>query len=148
MQRRGLYGGYLTFQQQVTRNSSDDVNAGLKLFLNAAVADGATSATSFQIAGGLIYTGPFSSRPHDSIGFAAGTTQVNNRLTDLQNLQNAMGLGPVPVRNSEYVMELFYTIAPVPGLLIRPNVQYIATPGASYQNANIVVFGLKSLISF
>ncbi len=148
MQRRGLYGGYLTFQQQVTRNGSSDPNAGLKLFLNAAVADGETSATSFQIAAGLLYTGTFSSRPHDSIGFAIGTTQVNQRLTDLQNLQNAMGLGPVPVRNSEYVMELFYTIAPVPGLLIRPNVQYIATPGATSQNANIFVLGLKSVISF
>ncbi len=148
MQRSGLYGGYLTFQQQVTRNGSNDKEAGLKLFLNAAIADAATSVTNFQIAAGLVYTGPFPSRPHDSIGFAVGTTQVNSRLTDLQNMQNAMGLGPVPVRNSEYVMELYYTIAPVPGLLIRPNVQYVATPGASSQNTNIVVFGLKSVISF
>jgi len=148
LQRTGLYGGFLTFQQQVTRNGSSDKDAGLKLFLNAAIADAATSVTNFQIAAGLIYTGPFSSRPHDSIGLAVGTTQVNSRLTDLQNMQNALGLGPVPVRNSEYVVELYYTIAPVPGLHIRPNVQYIATPGAGSQNVNIVVFGLKSVISF
>lgn len=148
MQRSGLYGGYLTFQQQVTRNGSSHKDAGLKVFLNAAIADAATSVTNFQIAAGLVYTGPFSSRPHDSIGFAVGTTQVNSRLTDLQNMQNAMGLGPVPVRNSEYVVELYYTIAPVPGLQIRPNVQYIATPGASSQNTNIFVLGLKSVISF
>lgn len=146
--RTGLYGGYLTFQQQVTRNSSSHKDAGLKLFVNAAIADAATSVTNFQIAAGLVYTGPFSSRPNDAIGLAVGTTQVNSRLTNMQYLQNALGLGPVAVRNSEYVVELYYTFTPVPGMAIRPNVQYIATPGTSSQNLNIVVFGLKSVINF
>ena len=143
-----LWAAASVAQAQVPQYGPNVTHEQARKALAAAIADAATSVTNFQIAAGLVYTGPFPSRPHDSIGFAVGTTQVNSRLTDLQNMQNAMGLGPVPVRNSEYVMELYYTIAPVPGLLIRPNVQYVATPGASSQNTNIVVFGLKSVISF
>src|SRR5215212_541130 len=39
--RKGLYGAYLTFQQQITRTSSDNPNGGLRLFFNAAIADAA-----------------------------------------------------------------------------------------------------------
>lgn len=147
-QHRGLYGAYLTFQQQVTRNASEDPNGGLRLFLNAVVADSATTVTDHQIAAGLTYTGPFASRPHDVIGFAAGTTHVNSSLTNAQNLQNSLGLGPVRVKNSEYVLELYYTFAPVPGLLIRPNLQYVYTPGTVSENKDILVLGLKTVISF
>ena len=117
--RTGLYGAYLTFQQQLTRNASDDLYAGLRMFLNVAVADAATSVTDLQAAAGLVYTGPFAARPHDSIGLAVGTTQVNSSLANSQALQALLGVGPDLVRNSEYVAELYYTVAPVPGLLIR-----------------------------
>ena len=146
--RTGLYGAYLTFQQQLTRNASDDLYAGLRMFLNVAVADAATSVTDLQAAAGLVYTGPFAARPHDSIGLAVGTTQVNSSLANSQALQALLGVGPDLVRNSEYVAELYYTVAPVPGLLIRPNLQYIYTPGAISQNTNIIVLGLKTVISF
>jgi porin len=148
LQHRGLYGGFFTFQQQVMRNASEDPNGGLRVFLNGVVADSATSVTDYQIAAGFTYTGPFSWRPHDVIGFAAGATHVNSRVTDAQNLQNAIGLGPVAVKNSEYVLELYYTIAPLPGLLIRPNLQYINTPGGTYLNKDVLVLGLKTVISF
>ena len=146
--RQGLYGGYLTFQQQVTRASTENPNGGLRLFLNAAFADAATSIIDHQIAAGFWYTGPFSFRPNDVIAFAAGTTHVNNRVTDIATLQNALGLGPVPVKNSEYVFELDYTFVPTPGFLIRPNVQYIYSPGGSSVNKDVWVLGLKTIISF
>ena len=148
MQRQGQYGGYLTFQQQLTRNASPNPNGGWKVFLNGVFADAATSATNFQAAAGFTYTGPFASRPNDSIGFAAGVTHVNDQLTYVQNLQNAAGLGPVLVQYPEHVLELYYTLVPKPGLNIRPNIQYIFTPGAAPQNQNILVLGLKTVITF
>jgi porin len=54
----------------------------------------------------------------------------------------------VAVQNSEYVLELYYTIAPLPGLLIRPNLQYVNTPGGTYLNKDVLVLGLKTVISF
>ena len=146
--RQGRYGGYLTFQQQVTRNASDHPNGGLRLFLNAVFSDAATSVQDQQIALGAWYTGPFSSRPNDVIAFAAGTTHVNNRVADVATLQNALGLGPVPVKNSEYVFELDYTFVPTPGFLVRPNVQYIYNPGGSSTNKDVWVLGLKTVINF
>ena len=148
LRRQGLYGGYLSFQQQITRTSSDNPNGGLKLFLNAVFADPATSTIEQQIAIGAWYTGPFSFRPNDVIAFAAGTTRLNSRVTDVGALQNALGTGPGPVKTAEYVFELDYTFVPTPGFLVRPNVQYILSSGGSSINKEIWVLGLKTVITF
>ena len=115
-------GAYVSFQQQVTRVSDKDPNRGLRLFFNAAFADTVTATTDRQIAAGFWYTGLFAARPNDTIAFAAGTTHQNQRITQFAMLQNALGLGPVPVKNSEYVFELDYTFVPS-GFQIRPNLQ-------------------------
>jgi len=46
----------------------------------------------------------------------------NQRITQVASLQNALGLGPVSVKDSEYLIELGYTFEAAAGLLIRPNV--------------------------
>jgi porin len=145
---RGRHGVYINFQQQLTRNASSNPQGGLRMFLNAVAADKETTVTDRQAAIGLAYTGLLSWRPNDEIAFAAGTTHVNSRLAEVQALQNSLGLGPVKVQHSEYVYELFYTIAAATGLIFRPNVQYITQPGGSGLNKNVVVLGLKTLVSF
>ncbi len=139
---------FFTFQQQLTRNASENPEGGLKVFVNGVFADTATATTDQQFAAGLQYTGPISWRPNDVIAFAAGTTHVNNRVTAVQSLQNSLGLGPVPVKNSEYVFELYYQVVPTAGLLFRPNVQYIYSPGGSSQTKDVWVLGLKTVIRF
>jgi porin len=133
-ERRGRYGAYINFQQQVTSN--------LSFFLNAVVADNRTATTDRQIAGGLIYTGAFGSRPKDDIGFAVGTTHVNNRVADAQAAQSR------PVPGSEYAFELYYTYRPTAGLLFRPNIQYVLNPGGISENKDVVVLGLKTAANF
>ena len=145
---QGRYGGYINFEQQVTRGSTSNSRGGLSLFLNAVFADDRTSTLDRQIAGGLLYTGPLSWRPDDDVAFAVGTTHVNNRVASAQALENALGQGPVAIQQSEYEFELFYTIRPVNGLLIRPNLQYVLYPGGTNQNTNVIVFGLKSVANF
>lgn len=143
LQSRGRYGAYVNFLQQITRNSVVNPHGGLSLFLNATVADRRTALTDAQIAGGLVYTGLFRSRPDDDIGFAVGMTHVNSRVAWSDTLRNLAGFGPVPVRSSEYVVEAYYTYRPLGGLEIRPNVQYVVDPGGTSQNRNALVFGLK-----
>jgi porin len=142
-QDHGRFGGYINFEQQVTRTATENPKGGLRLFLNAVFADDRTATTDRQIAGGLLYTGPFSSRPDDDIAFAVGTTHVNDRVADAQALGNGLGLGPTPVQHSEYVFELYYTLRPVSGLLFRPNLQYILDPGGTSHNEDAFVMGLK-----
>jgi len=127
-ERRGRYGGYINFQQQVTDN--------VTLFLNVVMADQRTARVDRQIAAGLIYTGPFSARPDDDVAFAVGTTHVNDRVGDVEGL------------DSEYAFEMFYTYRPTPGLLFRPNLQYVHHPGGTSKNDDVVVLGLKSSATF
>ena len=148
MQHRGRYGGYINFEQQVLSTSSADPKRGLQVFLNAVIADDRTSTTDRQVAGGLVFTGPFDGRPEDSIGFAAGLTHVNDRVANSQEQQNSAGLGPVSVQDSEYVFELYYTIQVTQGLLFRPNIQYVIDPGGIDENPNVLVFGLKTSANF
>ncbi|MCK1595033.1 carbohydrate porin [Bradyrhizobium sp. 164] len=148
VQSRGRYGAYVNFLQQITRNSVVNPRGGLSLFLNVTVADRRTALTDAQVAGGLVYSGLFRPRPDDDIGFAVGMTQVNSRVAWSETLQNLAGLGPVPVRNSEYIVEAYYTYRPLGGLEIRPNVQYVVDPGGMSQNRNALVFGLKTVANF
>ncbi|RZN33748.1 porin [Bradyrhizobium sp. Leo121] len=145
---RGRFGGYISISQQLTPLSAPNSKSGLSAFLNATIADDRTSRTDAQVAGGLMYTGLFRSRPNDDIAFAVGMTHVNSRVADAQILQNEIGLGPVPVQGSEYVMELYYTFRPTSGLLFRPNVQHVIHPGGISQNKDALIFGLKTSASF
>jgi porin len=148
VQHRGRYGAYLNFEQQLTKTATENPKGGLRMFLNAVQADTETSVLDRQIAVGMVYTGPFKSRPNDSVAFAAGSTHVNSRVAAGQALLNSVGLGPVSVQNSEYVFELYYTVVPVSGVYLRPNIQYVHAPGASTQHPDVVVLGLKSQIFF
>ena len=148
LQSRGRYGIYVNFLQQVIHPSRADSAGTLSLFLNATMADRRTATTDYQIAGGLTYTGPFQTRPEDDIGFAVGTTHVNSRVAWSEELQNLAGLGPVAVQSNEYSMELYYTYRPLAGLQVRPNIQYVITPGGTTANPNALVFGLKTVANF
>ncbi|WP_197082691.1 carbohydrate porin [Bradyrhizobium sp. LTSP885] len=147
-QSRGRYGGYISFVQQVLRPSQASSAGALSLFLNATMADRRTATTDYQIAGGLTYTGPLPSRPQDDIGFAVGTTHVNSRVAWSEELQNLAGLGPIAVQGNEYAIEFYYTYRPLPGLQIRPNIQYVIDPGGTSANPNALVFGLKTVANF
>jgi porin len=152
-QSRGRYGGYVSFVQEVMHRSQASPAGTLSLFLNAVMADRRTATTDYQVAGGVIYTGPLRWRPQDDIGFGVGTTHVNSRVAwseQLENLagQNIVGFSPVAVQGNEYTMELYYTYRPLAGLQIRPNIQYVVDPGGTSANPNALVFGLKTVANF
>jgi porin len=147
MQHSGRYGAFINFSQQLT-SLVPNSKQGASAFLNAVVADDLTSTTDAQIAGGLIYTGPLQLRPDDDIAIALGATHVNSRVAYVQALENAVGLGPVPVQGTEYALELYYTYRPTNGLLLRPNVQYVINPGGSHLNRDALILGLKTSASF
>jgi porin len=126
---RGRYGAYINFQQNLTPD--------LKVFLNAVMADDRTSTTDRQMAAGLVYTGLFDTRPQDDIGFAVGTTHVNDRVADEEGIEG-----------SEYAAEIYYTWRPTPALQFRPNLQYVYRPGGNDENSNVFVLGLKTSANF
>ena len=147
--RNGLFGTFLSIQQQLTRQKSENPEAGLKAFFNGTIADVHASLTNRQFNAGVWYTGLIDARPYDAIGFAIGTTQQNPEITAAAATQNALGLGPSPVavKNAEYVFEFDYSISVKPGFTVRPNLQYIYSPGGSIVTKDIWILGLKTLIS-
>jgi porin len=96
----------------------------------------------------MVYAGPFDARPQDAIGLAVGRTHVNHRVAAAAELQNAAGLGPVPVQGAEYAVELYYSLHAIAGLILRPNLQYVHNPGGSRENRDAVVVGLKTVVAF
>ncbi|RDD79863.1 porin [Dyella tabacisoli] len=142
LKRDFRYGGYLSFQQQVS-------GKGTTVFFNATQADRNTSATDRQIAMGMEYKGPFN-RANDMVGFAIGASHANSRLAKYQRLYNQLHPNtPRLVKNGyEYVSELFYNWSPIPSINLRPNLQYILHPGGTRQNSNAFVLGLKTSVAF
>lgn len=146
--QQGRAGGYVSIVQQLTPLAAWETRRGLNVFLNAVVASDRSSTTDNQVAAGLVYTGPFRSRPDDDIGFAVGMTRVNSRIAASQALANSLGLGPVAVQGAEFPFELHYTFRPVNGLLFRPSIQYVINPGGTGANPNALVFGFTTSINF
>ena len=51
-------------------------------------------------------------------------------------------------KSAEYVLELDYTLVPLAGVAIRPNIQYIASTGGSANNREVWILGLKTVVNF
>jgi porin len=144
LDHNGAYGAYLNFLQKLTGGSADQ---GLSGFLNVTVADRQTATLDNQIALGIFYDAPFAARPADQLGLAFGRTHVNGRVAAAEQAQNAAGLGPVGVQDSEYVAELYYHVHVMGGLSLQPNLQYVHQPGGIAKNADDLILGLKVAIN-
>jgi porin len=147
LMRNGESGFYLNAQQQLTGVSAN--SPGLSAFFNWVEADHNTATISELLSLGLLYTGPFSARPHDVVGFAVGRTRVNPRVAEGQQLQNSTGTSPpVPVQDAEYPIELFYNINFTPWLSVQPVVQYVGHPGGTNFYPSVVILGANIAITF
>lgn len=138
-------GSYFMGQQQITRNAT---GGGLSVFGNMVQADPRTDLVDQMISIGLLYSGPFASRPDDRLGFAIGRDRVSGRVASAERLVNAAGLGPVPVQGYEYIAELNYQFQLWHGLALMPNVQYIRHPGGTSANPDAAVLGLRVVAKF
>jgi len=115
LMRTGQYGAYVNFLQRLTAPSFVGSKRGVNVFFNATFADRRTSRLDNQIAAGVLYTGPFVSRPVDEIGFAIGRTHLNSRIAAVETQLNAARLGPLAVQSSEYLGEVSIACMPPGG---------------------------------
>ncbi|WAT00977.1 carbohydrate porin [Rouxiella chamberiensis] len=143
------YGGYLLVQQQLT-SVNGNKDRGLSLTVQAVMNDKKTSSTDNYQSVALTYMGLFDGRPKDEIGFGVGRIHVNDDFTQTQRDQNnANGVNNysnptyLPVQSgAEYNYELYYGIRATEWMTIRPNLQYIAAPGAVSQVKDAFVGGV------
>ena len=152
--RSSKHGAWVVAQQQVTAHSSD-ASRGLSLFANATVHDKATNVVDNYQQVGMVYKGLFDGRPKDDIGFGVARIHVNDDVKKRAELLNAAsGIddydnpGFVPLQRTEYNAELYYGFHVTTWLTVRPNLQYIKSPGAVDEVDNALVAGVKVQSSF
>jgi porin len=149
-ERRGRYGGYMLLQQQLTgsyvenADGSTKTTHGLTVFFNVTQTDRRTTRTDNQMALWFVYNSPLKMRPYDDMGIAIARTHVNGRAATAEVLINRGGERPT----AEYTTEAYYSIHARPWFVVRPNIQYVVAPGGYSKAQDIVVFGLKTLVTF
>jgi porin len=149
--RTGQYGMYLQGQIQLTGEAKRDIVSdtftrvrGLNAFFNLTRGDPKTATQLDQETVGLYYNAPFASRPKDQMGFAVGRTGYNGRAAETLLLETPGSDKP----KAEYVGEIFYAAAIIPGLSVRPNVQYIVDPGGFSRATDVVILGTRFDVNF
>ena len=122
---------------------------GLAAFARVATSPQGRSAVSLELAGGLVYVGPFG-RDGDQAGLAVTSVRAGQ----------ALGSGAAASRfmphGYETVVELSYQAQALPWLQVQPDAQYVVTPGGEIPNpsqpgrkvGSAAVLGLRTVAAF
>jgi porin len=99
--------------------------------------------------GGVVWTGPFPSRPIDRLAFEAFDIQLTPHEVEFLRDSRIKAGGRGLNRADEYELESTYSYAFLPGLRVMPSVQYIINPDNSLLPRtrsvpkNATVFGIQ-----
>lgn len=144
-ERSGVYGVAV---QELYRPKPDEPARNLSAFLRVTVADSRTSPIDEQETLGLVYKGFWGDRPFDWIGVAIGRSHASSATARGIAAANVATGTYQPVPGYERVLEVFYSLALTPDVVIRPNIQFVNRPGGVTRREDVVVFGVKSGITF
>nr|WP_230320691.1 carbohydrate porin [Erwinia sorbitola] len=149
------YGGYVLLQQQLTATGGDN-QRGLGITLQGIMNDHQTSKMDNYQSIAMTWKGPTASRAQDEVGLGAARIHVNKSYSQMQRTMNGeSGIsdyrnpGYQPIQHgSEYDFELYYNAHLTNWLNVRPNLQYVVSPGAVSQVRNAFVGGLSADVTF
>ena len=119
---------YGRFDQYVYRPDPTSP-VGLQIF---GVASGGTSGAQpqkYQLELGGVYTGPFASRPYDTVGFVVTDQKYSGLgLANVRAARAVQGLNSADVSSDEILLEANYGFQLTPAIRLTPNLQYIINP--------------------
>lgn len=146
--RTGAYGGYLSAHQQFTQGQGGHPRSGLRGYFDVVQTDTRTGRIDRTVHLIAIYTG-VGDRVNDRFGLGVGATHLNARyaasLRDASSLSPGLAL-PLPSGN-EYTAELFYAWT-AHGITLQPLLQYVVHPGGNAYHPDVMVVGMKTLLTF
>ncbi|WP_181814743.1 carbohydrate porin [Sphingomonas aracearum] len=144
--RHDRVGFWADMRQQILMPNADGSHG---LAVTARFAYAPQHVTNLESKAGVMlnYTGVIPGRPDDDLGIGFGRARLNKYLTRSQELANRASAGSVPVRSSEYEIELYYGLQPIPGLVVKPNFQFIVHPAGDPKRKAIGILGL-TLVSY
>ncbi|MBJ6123568.1 carbohydrate porin [Sphingomonas sp. BT553] len=145
LQRGSRYGVYINVEQQLTGRARDGkAQTGLSVFANVTQTDRGTSITDNQVSVGLFYRGLVPRLRGEVLGIGLARTNVNGRVARGQRLDPTR---PDVQDSAEYAAEVYYSIQPLEGLELRPNLQWIHQPGGIRTANDVGVVGLKAAVT-
>src|SRR5262245_4334242 len=148
MHAGGNAGFYILLDQMVYRHGGPESRRGLIPFLSFLFApDTSINTMPFFANGGLVYRGPFASRPRDRAAFGVVYGEFSHELTRSQRAARSAG-SPVGIQTYELVLELTYRFQVTGWLRMQPNLQYIINPGATGLIPNALVAGFQMSVNF
>lgn len=100
---------------------------------------------SDEVYGGFSMVGVIPSRLTDRFGVLYSWYKVSDRRRESQMIAQDMNLslGVHGVQNDSHVIEAYYSIDALPGLIIQPEFQYMIHPGETHNIPNSAAMGLK-----
>ena len=102
---------------------------------------------------GALYTGPFASRPWDTIGALVTVMQFGGREMTYLKQERALAGGSGTPAADEYIFELNYGAQANAWLRVMPNIQYVlhpdnmATPKQAKATPNALIFGVQLTVN-
>jgi porin len=145
--RRGNWGVYAVFDQQLYRPKGGDWKSGISVFSRVSFSPSDRNLVDFFVDGGIVFAGLIPGRPADRFGASFMYSRFSDSVRafdrDLVALTGELG----PIRDFEANLELTYAAQIIPGWIVQPDFQYIWHPtGDSSRNA--MVIGGRSIWRF
>lgn len=145
--RSGAWGAFFSAVRQITRGDATTAKSGLRAIVKGSIADPQTSRVDRTLVGTLVYTGPFKGRPLDDVGLGFAFNHLNERIGRYRGeVLAAGGAGPLPGSN-ERTIEAYYSFQFGKHLMVRPDVQWIHSPGGIGQRDDVLIIGSRIVAS-
>jgi porin len=128
--QRGTYGGYAILDETLWQPAGEPRNGrGARAFLVYGRTQESINAIDQHVGAGVTWTGVFTGRPDDSVGFSP----------EYAFLSRQAGLP----HSYELAMEAFYKLKVTPWATLMADLQYIVNPGGQYANALVGTLRLQ-----
>ncbi|QCE34919.1 carbohydrate porin [Acetobacteraceae bacterium] len=154
-QLRSPYGAWIQADAMLERDGRDP-RRGLSLFGSFTWGDPRDSVAPYFVTLGLTRKGTFPNRPNDTFSIGGKMLWVNDQLTQwVKDLPQSVcdtheyGYGGgCYAPHMESALELNYGWRPATWLLVRPDLQFVFSPGGTKRYATATVVGLESAVTF
>lgn len=133
---QGDPGFYVLLDQMIYRHA-DNPKRGLTPFISLFFQPKDRNTFPLFIDGGLVYHGPFASRPHDIAAFGVAYGKYSSDLAKSEMRKHETA------QNAETVVELNYWIQVNQWFYVMPDMQYIVRPKGTDNHPNAWVIGAQ-----
>jgi porin len=129
---------------------------GLNVFVRGSLAPSDRNVVDTYVDGGLIFKGPFATRPDDALGLGVAFGRISPRASEADRETTALSGTPMPIRDFEAAVELTYQWKLADNWLVQPDLQYVIHPGANVASPanpiaaipNALVLGTRATLRF